>query len=346
MSNSAAATPRTPASPGPDSEPVAITLQLAQPYLSSAQIVRLCARQRREELPEVKEQHIRLLAAQWINAVGAALQFPIRTIGTALMLFQRFHLFNPMADYLYTDTAAACLFVACKMEDTNKKLRDILIADYNLKHPDGPEINPESSSLEEHRRRIIGLERRVLQTAGFDFRGRHPQNSLIKFARYYRVHKDVASKAWDICVDAYRTFAPFKHTPQTLALAALLLAGKLATAADGAPLEFDQIPFERFHTTHANVADCVHDFLELYIHHRQMTRIGQDIPLERFMELQIELNRAGHVMQDVKVPVLETDGRAENGLDKSGRHEVIRYILDPERQRRERHAMEDLVMEG
>jgi len=40
--------------------------------------------------------------------------------------------------------AAACLFVACKQEDTQKKLREILMAGYTVRHPQGPEINPES----------------------------------------------------------------------------------------------------------------------------------------------------------------------------------------------------------
>lgn len=30
------------------------------------------------------------------------------------------------------------------MEDTSKKLKDILIASYNLKHPNGPDISFES----------------------------------------------------------------------------------------------------------------------------------------------------------------------------------------------------------
>ena len=37
----------------------------------------------------------------------------------------------------------ACLFVACKQEDTLKKLRDILLLGYAITHPNGPEINPD-----------------------------------------------------------------------------------------------------------------------------------------------------------------------------------------------------------
>jgi len=74
--------------------------------------------------------------------------------------------------------------VACKQEDTLKKLREILMAGYSIRHPNGPEINPESQTLEEQRRKIIILERHVLETASFDFRSQHPQPYLIKFAKY------------------------------------------------------------------------------------------------------------------------------------------------------------------
>ncbi len=42
------------------------------------------------------------------------------------------------------DVAAGCLFVASKQEDTSKKAKDILIASYNMRHPNGPDLNPDS----------------------------------------------------------------------------------------------------------------------------------------------------------------------------------------------------------
>jgi hypothetical protein len=42
------------------------------------------------------------------------------------------------------------LFVACKQEDTLKKLREILLAGYAVRHPNGPEINPESQVIHIH----------------------------------------------------------------------------------------------------------------------------------------------------------------------------------------------------
>jgi CTD kinase subunit beta len=42
------------------------------------------------------------------------------------------------AEYNYQDAALASLFVACKVEDTIKKSREILCAAHNIKYPDHP----------------------------------------------------------------------------------------------------------------------------------------------------------------------------------------------------------------
>jgi CTD kinase subunit beta len=73
-----------------------------------------------------------------------------------MMLYLRFHLFNRIGDFQFTVQPPGWIatndrmlrrrvfFVACKQEDTQKKLREILMARYTVRHPNGPEINPES----------------------------------------------------------------------------------------------------------------------------------------------------------------------------------------------------------
>lgn len=63
---------------------------------------------------------------------------PVRTFDTAAVYFHRFRLRHREAEYNLHDSAMAALFVACKVEDTIKKSKDILCAAYNLKNPDHP----------------------------------------------------------------------------------------------------------------------------------------------------------------------------------------------------------------
>lgn len=62
----------------------------------------------------------------------------MRTFDTACIYYHKFRLCFRDAEYNYQDAALASLFVACKVEDTIKKSREILCAAYNIKNPDVP----------------------------------------------------------------------------------------------------------------------------------------------------------------------------------------------------------------
>ena len=146
------------------------------------------------------------------------------------------------------DAAAAALFTACKIEDTLKKSREIVCAAYNLKLSPSDHLAPDDpvryyskdprrdrrsdrafKVFETNARGIIGLERLMLESSGFDFRTRHPQKTLSKLAQHYNLPKgsEVSELAYRIVQDLYRTFAPVKQTTPTMAFACLELAGRL-----------------------------------------------------------------------------------------------------------------------
>lgn len=68
----------------------------------------------------------------------------------------------------------------------------------------------------------------MLEASGFDFRNRYPQKLLMKLVKSCSLDKDVGALAYNISLDLYRTFAPLKQTSQTMALACLELAIRVA----------------------------------------------------------------------------------------------------------------------
>jgi CTD kinase subunit beta len=215
---------------------------------------------------------------------------PVRTIGTAMMLYTRFHLFHAISDFNsnvmpicatseadHQDVAAACLFVASKMEDTSKKAKDILTAVYACRHPQGPELNPDSATLEEQRKRLLGLERMILEVHCFDFRGRHPHAPLVKFARQHHIRKETTWLAWQLCADSYKTHSPLKVPPHGIAQACLILACRMHKEPYSFPLQ---------HVTQAQLEETQEDLLDLYLHNRPYT--SAEIPLDEQALLEIK----------------------------------------------------------
>ncbi|KAG0238055.1 hypothetical protein BGW42_007609 [Actinomortierella wolfii] len=105
-----------------------------------------------------RQAHARREACEVIAAIGKRIGFPQHTISTAQLLLHRFYMFNTIPDtgneaslltiiQSYNTSACvvmACLFVSSKIEDTIKKLKDIMMATYLYRHPNVVDWDPES----------------------------------------------------------------------------------------------------------------------------------------------------------------------------------------------------------
>ena len=169
--------------------------------------------------------------------------------------------------------------------------------------------------FESHSRTIIGLERLMLEAAGFDFRNRHPQHLLIKLLKHYGHTKTsrVSTLAYKISLDIYRTMAPLKQCTAGMAMACLELAVRLTSEVekqeqtsndDTQGQNHDRQPhshttkdiermerdYAKWHLSRSSIMETLLDLLDLYIHSRASTTIANTIPLDAFLQVRIPLN--------------------------------------------------------
>ena len=106
--------------------------------------------------------------------------------------------------------------------------------------------------FESNSRGVIGLERLMLESSGFDFRNRHPQKILVKLMRFYGLSREskTTNTAYTMNLDLYRTFAPLKQTSSTMAFACLELAGRVL---DDSTVQDKTEDYEQWSTTRADV---------------------------------------------------------------------------------------------
>jgi CTD kinase subunit beta len=146
--------------------------------------------------------------------------------------------------------------------------------------------------FENHSKLIIGLERLMLESAGFDFRNRYPQELMVKLARAVGFDKhNEAKTVWNLSVDLYRTFAPLKQTTPTLAIAVVELAARLQETALDRIVDAGPMKYSKWKTSRAEVMETLLDLLDLYTHHRTATNIGPLHSLETFISIRITLNQ-------------------------------------------------------
>ncbi|KAJ1746935.1 RNA polymerase II C-terminal domain kinase beta subunit [Coemansia sp. RSA 1821] len=169
-----------------------------------------------------------------VKKVGRSLGFPCRTISTAQLLVHRVHILQPSASfskYSSSDLGAACLLVAAKMEETIKKLRDILAHSYLLfTKSEDTEFEPQSvptSVTDKMRASVLAAEQFILDAIGFEFRTTHPHLLYTKLAKMSGVNDQVALSGWLILSDAFFTTLPIQYPAVVMAAGSLALAWNL-----------------------------------------------------------------------------------------------------------------------
>ncbi|UKZ94757.1 uncharacterized protein TrAFT101_009609 [Trichoderma asperellum] len=236
-----------------------------------------------------REDNYRLQGVQLIDTVRQHLNLPVRTFDTACTYFHKFRLNFRDAEYNYQDAALASLFVACKVEDTIKKSKDILAAAYNVKNPEKPAAS-DDKIFESPGKIIIGLERLILETIGFDFRTRYPQKLLVKVVRSIlgpEEGKSFFNIAYAMSIDMYKTFVPIKRTTFSMVMALVELTARMT----GEHLDKVQaFVAQRRQYSRPAVLETMLDILDLYVQYHKSTNVGAQFDLNRFMDIKIALN--------------------------------------------------------
>lgn len=261
-------------------------VSVACQYTQEQQLRRM---QRDKGCDPSREDSYRLQGVQLIDTVRESLQLPVKTFTTACTYYHKFRLNFRDAEYNFQDAALSALFVACKVEDTIKKSKEVLCAAYNLKNADKPTA-PDDKIFERPSTMIVGLDRLILQTVGFDFRVRHPQKLLVKMIRQLippDEAKEFLEVAYPMSIDIYKTFAPIKQTSFTMVLAILELT---ALVLDKHVAAIRALDAAAFHSNRGCVVETLLDLLDLYTQFTKSTKIGSRFKLDRFIEIKIKVN--------------------------------------------------------
>lgn len=281
--------------------------------------------------------------------------------------------------------------MACKVEDTIKKSKEILCAAYNIKNPEHPTTQDDkvrklgtvsrehvsrsladmSQVFESPHKIIIGLERHILETIGFDFRARYPQKILIKMVR--RLYnptegKKVIPMVYEMSIDMYRTFSPIKASSFTMVLAIIELAALLN---DRDVKRIRSLDLDKYHTTRHSVIEVILDLLDLYTQFSKHTAVGMKFELSKFIDIKITLNQevddsSGSVRRfDIWCEKCEDDEKAKypvtpgsatspatTGSWPGGKRPMsglepvtMRFVYDAEEARRERQTNDEYTKE-
>ncbi|XP_023248450.1 cyclin-K-like [Copidosoma floridanum] len=173
------------------------------------------------------EYKFRKEGATFIAQLGSNMDLGYNTLATGVVFFHRFYMFHSFTEFPKYVTAACCLFLAGKVEETPKKCKDIIKIAKNLLSKE----NFASFGVDP-KEEMMTLEKILLQTMKFDFKVQHPYSYLTTYAKCLKGDKIKLQKmvqmAWTFINDSLCTTLSVEWEPEIIAIAVMYLAGKLS----------------------------------------------------------------------------------------------------------------------
>lgn len=193
------------------------------------------------------EAELRIYGVELIQRAAALLRLPQTTTASAAVVFQRFYFRRSLVEFDARVTAMAALLLATKLEETHRRLRDVVRVFHTMhlrtaaSDDEGdlvpfaggptPALDPKSS--EEMKRSVISTERQILQELGFAVAGllEHPHKYVLQFVKSLRKSVDgqvreLAQSAWNYLNDSMRTTVCCAYQPHQIATAGIFLAAR------------------------------------------------------------------------------------------------------------------------
>lgn len=179
---------------------------------------------------ETEMQH-RYFGCEVIQEAIRVLELPQIVALTGQMLLHRFYRTRSVQQYACFPMAMACLFLASKLEEETKRIREILNGFYFILQCRQGNRKGATATLDESlftiwKDDLIQNERQLLIDLGFGLYRYmdYPHKYILYFLRVLDGTSTIAQYAWNYVNDSFRMDACIRYKPQVLACAAIQLA--------------------------------------------------------------------------------------------------------------------------
>ncbi|KAH7862064.1 hypothetical protein Vadar_034317 [Vaccinium darrowii] len=217
-----------------------------------------------------KETYLRKSYCTFLQDLGMRLKVPQVTIATAIIFCHRFFHRQSHAKNDRRTIATVCMFLAGKVEETPRPLKDVILVSYeiiNKKDPAAVQRIKQKEVYEQQKELILLGERVVLATLGFDLNVHHPYKPLVEAIKKFKVAQNaLAQVAWNFVNDGLRTSLCLQFKPHHIAAGAIFLAAKFLKVK--LPSDGEKVWWQEFDVTPRQLEEVSNQMLELYEQNR------------------------------------------------------------------------------
>mmetsp|Transcript_3523 Transcript_3523/g.6642 ORF Transcript_3523/g.6642 Transcript_3523/m.6642 type:complete len:275 (-) Transcript_3523:508-1332(-) len=195
----------------------------------------------RDGISQDSEMCARAYACTLIQEAGILLRLPQVVMVTAQMLFHRFFLRVSLKRYSHLWAAAAALFLATKVEEQHRKLREVVTMVHSrmVSLRSGSRggvhvLDYYGSAGYLWKTEVIRMERCILNELGFSLHLQHPHKYILIYVNTMKDHssrdegiwKALLQLAWNYANDCMRTDLTVQLAPEAVACGCIRMAAK------------------------------------------------------------------------------------------------------------------------
>eukprot|EP01018_Ginkgo_biloba_P035118 Gb_10896 [translate_table: standard] len=213
-----------------------------------------------------KETYLRSSYCTFLQDLGMRLKVPQVTIATAITFCHRFFQRQSHAKNDRNVIATVCMFLAAKVEETPRLLRDVILVSCEIrskKDPQSIQRIKQKEFYEKQKGLVLFAEKVVLKNLGFDLNVHHPYKPLVAAIKKFKVAQNaLVQVAWNFVNDGLRTSLCLQFKPHHIAAGAIFLAAKFLKVK--LPSNGQMVWWQEFQVTPQQLEDFSNQMLELY----------------------------------------------------------------------------------
>jgi transcription initiation factor TFIIIB Brf1 subunit/transcription initiation factor TFIIB len=185
---------------------------------------------KRDGVSAADEYAQRVWGCELIQEAGILLRLPQVVMCTGQNIFQRFYYRVSLKRFDAFLSAMGCFFLACKIEEKPKRLRECLMVFhfvYRVRTKSSATLELGGVRYNGWKNELVKVERHILKELGFSFYIiDHSHKFILFYVKLLDCDGELAQEAWNYLNDCLRTDAALRYRSEVLACAAIYMAAR------------------------------------------------------------------------------------------------------------------------
>lgn len=264
---------------------------------------------RKDGISADTERDQRIYGCELIQEAGILLRLPQAVMATGQVLLHRFYCKVSLVAHDVKKTAMACVWLATKLEENPRRMREMLSVFYRLDRrrqgkPTLPPLEVYGPVFEKWKSDVVTLERIMLRAFGFILHVEHPHkfvlNYLVVLEQHDHPESGLLQRAWNLANDSLRSTLCVRFKGEIVACGIIFLAARQLRI----PLPEGPAWWDLFNVAKHDLLEVACEVLDLYkLPKAEYAPISKDAQREQRHAAALEQRHAAALQQSAASPI-------------------------------------------